>query len=58
MAEETKATMPTPSITASKAMDIRSLTINIQLTLPETTNSSVYEEIFKAMRQYLIESGE
>ncbi len=37
---------------------LQSITINIQLTLPETTNSTVYDEIFKAMRKYLIGSGE
>jgi hypothetical protein len=55
--EVSKAPAPTPRISAVKVLDTQSLTLNIQLTLPETTNSEVYKEIFKAMRTYLIENG-
>jgi len=59
-----EAVLPVPSTTepsqpsSSKPIGLESLTINIQLTLPETTNSSVYEEIFKAMKKYLLGSSE
>jgi hypothetical protein len=33
---------------------LQGVTVNVQLTLPETTNSEVYENIFKAMRKYLL----
>ena len=60
--EEAKAPTPAPApalgVSAARALDTQSLTVNIQLTLPETINSDVYKEIFKAMRTYLIESGE
>ena len=42
-----------PPPAASKTLGLESLTINLQLTLPETTNSRVYEEIFKAMKEHL-----
>lgn len=54
---EIEATAPPPS-GVSKTLGLQSLTINLQLTLPETTNSSVYEEIFKAMKKYLLGSSE
>ena len=54
--EPTAPTPPPPAV--SKTLGIQSLTINLQLTLPETTNSKVYEEIFKAMRTYLLGSTE
>ncbi len=56
-----------PPITPSKGANtsgiekpygLQSLNINIQLTLPETTNSAVFEEIFKAMKKYLLGSGD
>lgn len=54
---EVGAPVPTPPA-VSKTLGLQSLTINLQLTLPETTNSSVYEEIFKAMKKYLLGSSE
>jgi len=49
-----QAEVPTPPAPAvSKTLGIQSLTINLQISLPETTNSTVYEEIFKAMKTYL-----
>lgn len=54
---EAGAATPSPPA-VSKTLDLQSLTINLQLTLPETTNSSVYEEIFKAMKKYLLGSSE
>lgn len=59
--EEPKAVPPPPPpppTTPPKTLGLQSLTINLQLTLPETTNSTVYEEIFKAMKKYLLGSGE
>lgn len=55
--EEAGAFAPPPP-DVSKTLGLQSLTINLQLTLPETTNSGVYEEIFKAMKKYLLGSGE
>lgn len=55
--EPLAAPTPTPAV-ASEKLGLQSLTINLQLTLPETTNSSVYEEIFKAMKKYLLGSNE
>lgn len=49
---------PPPAPAALKTLGLQSLTLNLQLTLPETTNSTVYEEIFKAMKNYLLGSGE
>jgi hypothetical protein len=54
--EEEAATPPPPLV--SKTFGLQSLTINLQLTLPETTNSTVYKEIFKAMKEYLLGSSE
>ena len=54
--EEGAATPPPPPV--SKILGLQSLTINLQLTLPETTNSTVYKEIFKAMKEYLLGSSE
>lgn len=53
---ETGATAPPPP--AASTLGLQSLTINLQLTLPETTDSAVYEEIFKAMKKHLLGSGE
>jgi hypothetical protein len=50
---------PAPShANPARILDTQSLTVNVQITLPETTNSDVYKEIFKAMRMHLIERGE
>lgn len=37
----------------TSSLGLQSLTINLQISLPETTNSTVYQEIFKAMKTYL-----
>lgn len=37
---------------------IESLVINIQLTLPATSDSKIYEEIFRAMKKHLLEGKE
>lgn len=56
-AEAPEHTPPVPPSPVDKAFGLQSLTINLQLTLPETTNSKVYEEIFKAMKEHLLESN-
>lgn len=55
--EKVETTVP-PQPVGSKTLGLQSLTINLQITLPETTNSTVYEEIFKAMKNYLLGSSE
>lgn len=45
-----------PSTLVSRG--IESLTINIQLTLPATSDSKIYEDIFKAMKKHLVEGNE
>lgn len=44
---------PPPPPPATSTLGLQSLTINLQISLPETTDSNVYEEIFKAMKTYL-----
>lgn len=41
-----------------RTLGFQTLAINIQLALPETSNAAVYEEIFKAMKRYLLEGIE
>ena len=57
---QSSATPPKSSDTRGqqKSHGLQSININIQLTLPETTNSAVFEEIFKAMKKYLLGSGD
>lgn len=38
--------------------NIPAININIQLTLPESEKAEVYENLFKALRKYLIESND
>lgn len=47
---------PRPAAVAGKSPDIglHSLTINVQIALPETADRKVYEDIFKAMKEYLL----
>ena len=42
-------------IAQQRAFGFQTLAINIQIALPETTNAAVYEEIFKAMKRYLLD---
>jgi hypothetical protein len=42
----------------SRVQGIQSVAINVQLTLPETTNSEVYEKIFMAMKRYLLDNAD
>jgi hypothetical protein len=44
----------TPPISGEEALGIQTLTINLQLTLPATADSSVYEKIFEAMKKHLL----
>jgi hypothetical protein len=41
------------SLPPASSLGLHSLTINLQISLPETTNSTVYKEIFEAMKTYL-----
>ncbi|MBC8279962.1 MAG: DUF5343 domain-containing protein [Chloroflexi bacterium] len=43
--------------TTSESTVLQGLSINIQLTLPESTDPAVYREIFKAMKEHLIGSS-
>ena len=57
LAVDQKVPDPSPTVIQAPVTPsalLQGISINVQLTLPETTNSAVYEDIFKAMKKYLI----
>jgi len=55
--EEHQEETPKGTLDTSRALGLHSLNINLQITLPETTDNRIYEEIFKAMKVYLLDNN-
>jgi len=45
-------------VEAHTSKDKPSVTINVQITLPETASATMYEELFSAMKKYLYDDNE